>query len=135
VALYTHKKRKLWVIKAVDRRTRRTVARVLGNRDTATFTRLYQKVKHLKNCLFYTDQWEVFKKVLPPERRIIGKEHTRRIERDNSNTRHHLAKFTRRTKVVSKSERAIELTLRLWKALTTSLFFEKVQTIALSIYK
>jgi insertion element IS1 protein InsB len=92
-------------------------------------------VKHLKNCLFYTDQWEVFKKVLPPERHIIGKEHTRCIERDNSNTRHHLARFTRRTKVVSKSERAIELTLRLWKALTTPLFFEKVQAIALSIYK
>ncbi|MDR2124137.1 MAG: IS1 family transposase, partial [Desulfovibrio sp.] len=71
------KKRKLWVIKAVDRSTRRTVAWVLGNRDTSTFMRLYQKVKHLNNCLFYTDQWEVFKKVLPPERHIIGKVHTR----------------------------------------------------------
>jgi IS1 family transposase len=111
------------------------VAWVLGNRDTSTFKRLYQKVKHLNNCLFYTDQREVFKKVLPPERHIIGKEHTRCIERDNSNTRHHLARFTRRTKVVSNAERAVELTLRRRQAFTAPHFFEKMQTVALSIYK
>ena len=111
------------------------MAWVLGNRDTATFKRLYRKVTHLKNCIFYTDQWEVFKKVLPPERHVIGKAHTHCIERDNSNTRHHLARFTRRTKVVSKSSQAVEVTLRLWQALTVPQSFEAMQAIALSIYK
>jgi IS1 family transposase len=55
-----------------------------------TFRRLYDKVRHLKNCVFYTDSWEAFAEVLPPERHIIGKQHTPIIERDNSNTRHHL---------------------------------------------
>jgi IS1 family transposase len=91
--LHAKKKRKRWVIKAVDRSTRRTVARVLGNRDTSTFRRLYQQVKHLSKCIFYTDQWEGFKSVLPPDRHIVGKEHTHCIERDNSNTRHHLARL------------------------------------------
>jgi IS1 family transposase len=90
-------------------------------------------VNHLEKCIFYTDQWEVFKNVLPPERHIAGKEYTHCIERDNSNTRHHLARFTRRTKVVSKSSKAVEITLRLWQALTEAKLFEKVQTVALSI--
>ncbi|MDR1959767.1 MAG: hypothetical protein LBQ54_12115, partial [Planctomycetaceae bacterium] len=88
-------------MKAVDRRTRRTVARVLGGRDTATFRRLYDKLKHLTNCTFYTDNWEAFTKVL---RHVIGKAHTIAVEHDNSNTRHHLGRLTRRTKVVSKKE-------------------------------
>ncbi|ETZ07182.1 hypothetical protein P618_200576 [Holospora obtusa F1] len=49
--------------KAVDHSTRRIVAWVTGNRDAATFTRLYEKVKHLKNCTFYTDDWDAFSKV------------------------------------------------------------------------
>jgi IS1 family transposase/transposase-like protein len=70
------KKNKLWIQKAIDRSTRRTVAWVLGHRDTATFQRLYNKVKHLKHCIFYTDNWNAFTKVLPKERHIIGKAHT-----------------------------------------------------------
>jgi insertion element IS1 protein InsB len=46
------------------------VAWVLGGRDSATFRRLYDKVKHLKNCTFYTDNWDAFAEVLPPERHI-----------------------------------------------------------------
>ena len=41
---------KAWVIKALDRGARRTVAWVLGRRDSATFRRLYRKVRHLKRC-------------------------------------------------------------------------------------
>ena len=110
------------------------MAWVLGGRDTATFRRLYEKVKHLKNCIFYTDNWDAFAEVLPPERHIIGKEYTTDIERDNSNTRHHLGRFTRRTKVVSKKEFMVDLTLRIWHAVTANGFFGILQNIALSIY-
>ena len=95
------KKRKLWVIKAIDCRTRRTVARILGGRDSTTFRRLYDKVKHLENCTFYTDRWDAFAEVLPPERHIIGN-HTIDIEHDNGNIRHHSGRFTRRTRIVSQ---------------------------------
>jgi insertion element IS1 protein InsB len=47
------------------------VAWVLGGRDAATFQRLYEKVKHLKGCMFYTDDWDAFAKVLPKERHIV----------------------------------------------------------------
>ncbi len=106
-------KNKLWLIKAVDRGTRRTVPRVPGDRDSATFKRLDDKMRHLTNCTFYTLA----------------------IERDNSNTRHHLGRFTRRTKVVSHDAQMVDLTLRIWHAVTTTDLFSQLQESLISIFQ
>ena len=119
----------------MDRSTRRTVAWVIGNRDAATFKKLYDKVKHLKNCIFYTDDWDAFSKILPPDRHIIGKSGTVSIERDNSNTRHHLARMTRRTKVVSKKVTMVYDSIKLWAALTTQEIFSSFQEKFVSIFR
>ena len=119
----------------MDRSARRTVAWVIGGRDAATFKRLYDKVKHLKTCVFYTDDWNAFAKILPRDRHVIGKAHTITIEQDNSNTRHHLGRMTRRTKVVSKKVEMIDMTLKLWCALTQPMIFHDFQTTALSIFR
>lgn len=132
---FCSQKNKRWIIKALKRGTWRTLAWVIGGRDARTFTRLYEKVKHLTTCRFYTDDWESFAKVLPPERHVIGKRHTVTIEQDNSNTRHHLGHMTRRTKVVSKSEEMIHLLLKLWHALPEPHTFEDYQKRFMSIYK
>jgi IS1 family transposase len=92
-------------------------------------------VKHLKNCTFYTDHWDAFAEVLPAERHIIGKTGTFTIEQNNSNTRHHLGRFTRRTKVVSKSKEMVDLTIRLWCALTTPEVFADWQAKFVYIYR
>ena len=134
MAFYRLKKNKKWIIKALDRSTGKTVAWVTGNRDAATFRRLYKKVKHLEKCIFYTDDWSSFSEVLPQERHIIGKSHTVAIERDNSNTRHHLGRMTRRTKIVSKSERMINVSMKLWCAINTPEMFEFFQNKFLSIF-
>ncbi len=73
MASYKVKKNKLWIIKALDKSTGRTIAWELGKRDTKTFQRLYDKVKHLTKAIFYTNNWNVFAKILPPDRHIIGK--------------------------------------------------------------
>ena len=104
MALHRVKKKKVWIIKALDRASRRTVAWVVGRRNATTFQRLYDKVKHLTHCVFYTDDWDAFAKVLPRERHVRGKSGTIAIEQDNSNTRHHLGRMTRRTKIVSKKK-------------------------------
>jgi insertion element IS1 protein InsB len=119
----------------VDRASRRTVACVLGSRDAATFQRLYDKVKHLTHCTFYTDDWDVFAKVLPAERHIVGMAHTILIKQDNSNTRHHLGRMTRRNKVVSKKEEMADATMKLWCTLTQPETFAAFQRVALSIYR
>lgn len=107
---------------------------MVGGRDAATFRRLYEKVKHLTDCIFYTDDWDAFAKVLPKERHVIGKSGTVAIERDNSNTRHHLGRMTRRTKVVSKKEQMIYDSMKLWLALTTPSLFEQYQATFISIF-
>jgi IS1 family transposase len=91
-------------------------------------------VKHLKNCVFYTDNWDAFAKVLPKDRHIIGKSHTHIIESNNSNTRHHLGRFTRKSKVVSKCEYAVDNSLKLEFSLTDNCIFSLFQAQALSIY-
>lgn len=110
------------------------MAWVTGGRDTETFRRLYDKVKHLKSCVFYTDGWDVFAKVLPAERHIVGKAGTVAIERDNSNTRHHLGRMTRRTKVVSKKEFMVNASIKLWLALTDQNTFLRKQRKYLCIF-
>ena len=97
---------------------KRTVAWAIGDRDASTFRRLYEKVKHLENCIFYTDDWDAFAKVLPRDRHVIGKVHTTIIEQDHSNIRHHFGRMTRRTKVLSKKEDMIHASLKLWCTLT-----------------
>ena len=108
---------------------------MLGARDSATFRRLYAKLEHLTECVFYSDRWDAFAEVLPPWRHVLGKKHTLHIERDNSNTRHHLARFTRRSKVVSKKDFMVDLSIRLWRALQDHDTFSHFQDIALSIYR
>ena len=129
------KKRKLWVIKAFDRSKNQMVAWITGSRSAKTFRRLYEKIKYLKNCIFYTDSWDTFSKVLPSSQHIIGNQHTVAIERDNSNVRNDLARFTRCTKVVSKFEKMIDNTLKLWQAFHTSNLFSSLQQLFLSLLK
>lgn len=74
-------------------------------------------------------------KVLPKNRHVIGKQHTVSIEHDNSNIRNDLSRFTRRTKVVSKSEKIINNTLKLWQTFRTSSLFSHLQFVLLSVFR
>ena len=103
------------------------MAWLVGGRDAATVRRLYGQLEHLNDCLFYTDDWDAWAKVLPLERRIIGKKYTIAIEPDNSNTGHHLGRMSRRRKIVSQSEEMIGLTIRLWHGLATAEIFTEYQ--------
>jgi insertion element IS1 protein InsB len=135
VAFYRVKKNKLWIIKALDRGTRRVVAWVLGRRDAATFRRLYEKVQHLKDCLYYTGDWDAFAEILPGERHTKGKKHTIAIEQDNGNTRHYLGRLTRRSKIVSKTKEMVDASIRLNEYLRTEEGFSKYQNLFVSIVR
>ena len=65
---------------------------------------------------------------------LVGKAHTHAIERDHSNTRHHHARMTRRTKVFSQSTDMIHASLNLWCALKIPAIFEAYQVLFLSIF-
>ena len=61
-----------------------------------------RKSSILTDYTFYTDDWNAFATVLPPDGYVIGKAHAVSIEQDNSTTRHHLGRMTRRQKLYRK---------------------------------
>ena len=88
------------------------MAWVLGGRDDATCQRLINKVGLLGKT-FVTDDWEGYHRVIPDGQLFTGKDLTFPVEQDNSNVRHCLARFRRRTKVASKCRTMVDLSLRL----------------------
>jgi insertion element IS1 protein InsB len=71
---------------------------------------LYGKLKHFVKH-YYTDNWDVYRKVIPAEQLTQSKKHTIGIEQNNSNVRHYLARMTRKTKVVTKSIEMLHISL------------------------
>ena len=118
----------------MDCATNKTIGWFIGDRSDETFKRFYdKKLSLLKKAIFYTDDWDAYGKVLPSERHVVGKAYTIAIEQNNSNIRHYLARMTRRTKVVSKSEEMVDLSLRLCCYLNEMNGFSKYQDLFISI--
>ena len=61
---------------------------------------------------YATDGFRAYNK-LPPEKHLLGKAHTFTVEGKNSQLRHYLARFHRRTKCYSKSVAMIYASLTL----------------------
>jgi insertion element IS1 protein InsB len=64
--------------------------------------------------LYCADGWEAYAELIPQGRLYVGKEETPGIERDHARQRHRLARFRRRTCVVSRAERMIDASLALF---------------------
>ncbi len=89
------------------------MAWVLGDRDEATAQRLLDKIG-LEGKTFITDDGEGYHRLIPEDQLATGKDLTYPIEQDNGNIRHFLARFRRRTKVVSKCQKMVDFSLRLY---------------------
>jgi insertion element IS1 protein InsB len=113
VVLPKKKSEKLWILRANDPIARRTIAWVLGGRDDATCQKLLDKIG-LQGKMFVTDDWAGYHRLFPEDQLLTGKDLTLSIEQDNSNVRHFVARFRRRTKVVSKVVDMVDLSLRVY---------------------
>jgi insertion element IS1 protein InsB len=87
-----------------------------GGRDRATCERLLKRVKRWGARLYCADGWEAYAELLPVGRLYVGKDQTHGIERDHARQRHWLARFRRRSIVVSKSVRMIDASIALFAA-------------------
>ena len=85
-----------------------------GGRDAATLSRPLERVERWKPRLYCTDDWAAYAELIPPGRLFVGKEETHGIERDHARQRHWLARFRRRTCVVSKAVRMVEASVALF---------------------
>ena len=84
--------------------------------------------------MFYSDYWESYTEVIPKHKLTIGKQYTIGIEQNNSNIRHFLGRFTRRTKVVSKSAAMVLATLKICWYINENNGFDEYLNIFLSIF-
>jgi insertion element IS1 protein InsB len=112
VARRGREKNKVRLWRAYDPVARRTLAWELGGRDDATCRRLLDKVG-IEGRIFLTDDWEGFHRLIPAEQLFTGKDLTFPIEQDNSDVRHYLARFRRRSKVTSRARHMVDSSLRL----------------------
>jgi len=87
---------------------------------------------HVKH--YYTDNWDVYRKVIPSDQLTQGKKYTIGIEQNNSNVRHYLGRMTRKTKVVSKSIEMINVSLLITCHLNEYGGYKFFQDIFLSIF-
>ncbi|MBK7541939.1 MAG: IS1 family transposase [Candidatus Competibacteraceae bacterium] len=111
---------------------RRALPWVLGRRDDATCREHLGKIG-IEGHTFVTDDWEGFHRNIPEGQLFTGKDLTFPIEQDNSNLRHYLARFRRRTKVVSKSKKMVDLSLRLHHHVRDSKNYAALAAVFLSI--
>ena len=64
--------------------------------------------------LYCADGWAAYAKLVPQGRLFVGKEETHGIERDHARQRHWLARFRRRSIVVSKAVRMVDASIALF---------------------
>jgi insertion element IS1 protein InsB len=72
----------------------------------------------MRGRIFVTGDWEGYHRCIPENQLFTGKDLTFPIEQNNSNTRHYLARFRRKSKVTSRSKDMVSLSLRLLENLS-----------------
>ncbi len=64
--------------------------------------------------LVCADGWEAYAELIPQGQLHVGKDETHGIERDHARQRHWLARFRRRSIVVSKARRMVDASIALF---------------------
>ena len=114
MALYTVKKTKVWIWKAYCRNTKELIDWEVGDRDTDTFEQLLERLLAWNARFYFADGYQVYAQLIPPEFLIQDKAETHLIESNNAPQRHWFARFRRRTCVVSRCIRMVDLTVMLY---------------------
>jgi insertion element IS1 protein InsB len=71
-------------------------------------------LEQLKVIVFFADNWGAYAELIPPEKLVQTKAETHGIERNNFRQRHWFGRFRRKTCIVSRSLRMVDLTVGLF---------------------
>jgi insertion element IS1 protein InsB len=75
---------------------------------------MLERLKRWGVRLCCADGWEAYAALIPQGRLYVGKDETHGIERDHARQRHWLARFRRRSIVVSKAVRMVDASIALF---------------------
>jgi len=95
---------KVWIWVLLDKLSGKVLAHTTGDRSERTFKKLLKSIPKdiRKKLIFHTDSWKAYN-ILNGNQRVIGKEHTRKIERLFLTFRNNCARLVRRGIRFSKS--------------------------------
>ncbi len=96
------------------RTTGRLIAWVAGDRTSSSLSELKYLFRPVKTTTVYTDAFAVYPSGLDGYCHVVSKVGTNRLEADNGRMRDYFARFTRKTKAVTRSHRMLEATFNLY---------------------
>ncbi len=104
---------------ALCRRTRQVVAFVIGDRSAKTCARLWGRIpEEYRQAKSFSDFWKSYRPVFEddPSHQQVGKSsgELAHVERFFGRLRQKLARYVRRTRAASQSERMLHLTTKLF---------------------
>ena len=102
--------------RAINGVSRESLGYQLGDRSDKGLKKLIDKVDD-GECEFVTDDWPGFSRLLPENRHHIGKDLTFPIEQSNSDLRHRIGRFHRRSKITSRCEEMVHVSVKLFEHL------------------
>ena len=100
-----------WLWHAIDRITGKVLGYVLGRRKDDVFLELKDLLEPFGITRFYTDDWGAYERHLAPEKHVIGKRNTQRIERKHLTLRTRIKRLTRKTICFSKSKQMHDIVI------------------------
>src|SRR5262249_58226569 len=92
-----------WLWHAIDHRTGRVLAYVIGTRKDAEFLKLKALLAPFGITHYYTDKGGAYRRHLPPGQHTVGKLSMQKIERKHLTLRTHLKRLARKTLSFSRS--------------------------------
>jgi insertion element IS1 protein InsB len=98
---------KQWLWLAFDKESRQVIAFHVGDRSRESARRLWRRIprEYRERAIFYSDDWEAYKGVIPTQRhRVCGKEsgRTSGVERFNCTLRQRVSRLVRKALSFSK---------------------------------
>ena len=89
------------------------LAYVFGRRQDTVFLQLQALLEPFGITRYYTDGWGAYERHLPPERHVVGKQYTQKIESKHINLRTRIKRLVRRTICFSKTTTMHDLVIGL----------------------
>ena len=101
----------MWL--AVDRDAGKVIDFELGSRSVKTLKPLWKRLSLTSHTTVCSDYFPAYAAVIPAEQHVESKAETWSVEGKNSQIRHRLARFHRKTFCYSKAKHMVEVSLKL----------------------
>jgi insertion element IS1 protein InsB len=99
-----NKKNQRWLWYAIDSATGQILSFEFGRRTDEVCEKLLSNLKDFTISKYFTDDWASYAKYIPPDKQVIGKKGTQKIENKNLLLRTRIKRLARKTICFSKSE-------------------------------